>query len=388
MLVSFAADAGQDTRVDASREFRLDGASAPGVLVPDGVVLIGDMAFVPPGRDPVARQASLVVGAPAAFDAGADEIDPRAVLKPAAAGLPSVDRRHKGDPDVGLRPTFDAALRRPGSLAAAREAELVFAGDDPTAEPIGFSRHDGPTPGPDSVARFAPIPDGEALTTSPSSSAASPRQASSATTPHAQDGSSPSVARAAALGSITPTAGGSTPIEIGALPKFSRGAHGHLAKGDGTVVGIAPVHPDYAGMIDAARAASEQKCLAEAIYFEARSEPEEGQAAVAQVVLNRVSSGFYPSSVCGVVFQNQQRHNACQFSFACEGRALRIGEGEAWATAVRVAREVTSGTAYVSDVGGATHYHAKYVRPAWAWRLKRMDAIGQHVFYKLKPGQT
>ena len=157
---------------------------------------------------------------------------------------------------------------------------------------------------------------------------------------------------------------------------------------DTTAVGVEPAHPDYAALIDAAKAATEQKCLATAIYFEARSEPEEGQAAVAQVVLNRVSSGLYPTSVCGVVFQNQQRRNACQFSFACEGHALHITEPEAWASAVRVAREVTDGTAYVSDVGGATHYHANYVRPTWASRLHKMDVIGRHVFYKLKAGQT
>ena len=159
-------------------------------------------------------------------------------------------------------------------------------------------------------------------------------------------------------------------------------------RGDTTRVGVEPAHPDYAALIDGTKEAVEQKCLAEAIYFEARGEPEEGQAAVAQVVLNRVSSGLFPASVCAVVFQNQERHNACQFSFACEGRSLRITEPDAWATAVRVAREVTDGTAYVSDVGGATHYHARYVRPLWASRLKRMDRIGEHVFYTLRPGQT
>ena len=141
-------------------------------------------------------------------------------------------------------------------------------------------------------------------------------------------------------------------------------------------------------MIETAKSAPEQRCLAQAVYFEARSEPEEGQAAVAQVVLNRAMSGLYPGSVCGVVFQNQQRRNACQFSFACEGHGLRVSEGEPWNRAVRIAREVTAGTTYVSDVGGATHYHATYVRPGWARALKRTEAIGHHVFYTLKPGQT
>ncbi len=132
----------------------------------------------------------------------------------------------------------------------------------------------------------------------------------------------------------------------------------------------------------------EQRCLAEAVYFEARSESEEGQAAVAQVVLNRVRSGLYPSSICGVVYQNRHRHLACQFTFACEGKSLRIAEPDSWDDAKRVASAVLEGKTYLADVGGATHYHANYVRPYWSRRLKKMDVIGRHIFYKLRPGQT
>ena len=391
LLVSYAADAGQDMRPEASQSFRSGFAvPAPDDLVPNAsasTLMAGGFGFRLDNDDPVIRQARLVVGDRAEFRPEADEMEPRQDLKPSAKGLPSVDRSHKGDPAVGLRPTFDARLRRPGSLDRARSAVLVFGEDDPLAPPTSFAVEPGDVPGPDSVAAFVPVPDGTTLTTLPSRAAASPQGGSSATTPHMQDGATPDVARATALNSTTPAAGDSTPVEIAALPKFSRGPNG-VVLGDTTVVGISPAHPDYAALIDSSKVASEQRCLAEAIYFEARSEPEEGQAAVAQVVLNRVSSGLYPGSVCGVVFQNQQRHNACQFSFACEGRALRITEQDAWTRAVRVAQEVTAGSAYVSDVGGATHYHANYVRPLWASRLKKMDVIGHHVFYKLKPGQT
>ncbi len=130
------------------------------------------------------------------------------------------------------------------------------------------------------------------------------------------------------------------------------------------------------------------RCLAEAVYFEARSEPEQGQAAVAQVVLNRVAHPNYPTSVCGVVYQNRHRHLACQFTFACEGKSLRIVEADAWRTAVRVATAVVAGDLYIDDVGASTHYHADYVRPRWARALKRMDTIGRHTFYKLRPGQS
>jgi spore germination cell wall hydrolase CwlJ-like protein len=141
-------------------------------------------------------------------------------------------------------------------------------------------------------------------------------------------------------------------------------------------------------LFDGDGAEQEKRCLAEAIYFEARGESEEGQAAVAQVVLNRVSSGLYPATICGVVYQNRQRRNACQFSFACDGRSLRVAEPDAWRTAVRIAGAVSTGATYVSDVGRATHYHANYVRPRWARSLEKMDVIGHHIFYKLRPGQT
>ena len=140
-------------------------------------------------------------------------------------------------------------------------------------------------------------------------------------------------------------------------------------------------------MIDPEKMSSEKRCLAEAVYFEARSEPVEGQAAVAQVVLNRVSSGLYPPSICGVVYQGRRHYMGCQFSFACEGKSLRITEAESWSTAVRIADEVLAGQTYLSQVGRSTHYHADYVRPYWAHTLTRMEKIGHHVFYKMK-GQS
>jgi len=125
----------------------------------------------------------------------------------------------------------------------------------------------------------------------------------------------------------------------------------------------------------------EMRCLAEAVYFEARSEPERGQAGVAQVVLNRVRSGVYPSTVCGVVYQNRHRYLACQFTFACEGKALRTSEAGPWATAQRIARDVAEGRTYLPGVGNATHYHANYVRPWWARYMDRREKVGRHIFY-------
>ncbi len=145
---------------------------------------------------------------------------------------------------------------------------------------------------------------------------------------------------------------------------------------------------DYLAAIPAENLEAEKRCLAQAIYFEARSEPEAGQAAVAQVILNRMISGLYPSTICGVVFQNRRHRHACQFSFACDGRALRVRDALAWVEAARVAGDVLAGKTWLADIGSATYYHADYVRPRWARALKKVDVIGKHIFYRLKTGET
>ena len=124
-------------------------------------------------------------------------------------------------------------------------------------------------------------------------------------------------------------------------------------------------------------------------------EPEAGQAAVAhQVVLNRVRSGIFPTNVCAVVYQDRNHPFACQFSFACEGKSLRVEEPAAWATATRVAQSVVSGATYNPLLGEALNYHAYYVYPFWAPSLRRVDRIGAHIFYAMRtdlnwaPGQA
>lgn len=132
--------------------------------------------------------------------------------------------------------------------------------------------------------------------------------------------------------------------------------------------------------------AQEQRCLAAGIYFEARGEAELGQAAVAQVILNRVRNPSYPNSICGVVYQNEKWRNACQFSFACDGVKDRVQSPEHWRAAERIASAVTDGTIFIKDVGSSTHYHATYVKPRWARKLERMKKIGQHIFYRTYGG--
>ncbi len=122
-------------------------------------------------------------------------------------------------------------------------------------------------------------------------------------------------------------------------------------------------------------------CLAQAVYFEARGEPFEGQVAVAYVILNRVKDRRYPNNICEVVFQNEKRRNHCQFSFACDGRSDKPYEMAAWDTARRVA--VGALKYETSDVTAhSTHYHAKYVNPKWAKHLQPTLQVGSHIFYR------
>jgi spore germination cell wall hydrolase CwlJ-like protein len=126
----------------------------------------------------------------------------------------------------------------------------------------------------------------------------------------------------------------------------------------------------------------EQHCLAAGIYFEARGEPVRGQAAVAQVILNRVRNPTYPDTVCGVVYQNRKWRNRCQFSFACDRVADEVKDSRRWDTARYVAREATEGRIWLKQVGSSTHYHASYVQPKWARKMKEVGRIGLHIFYR------
>ncbi|WP_367716836.1 cell wall hydrolase [Nitratireductor sp. GISD-1A_MAKvit] len=157
--------------------------------------------------------------------------------------------------------------------------------------------------------------------------------------------------------------------------------------------------PTPKNFVTGLREQAENTCLAMAIYYEARSEPVSGQKAVAMVILNRVSSRGYPPSICGVVFQNARWRNRCQFSFACTGISLIPRETAAWERAVEIADTLP---ACAPDCGidplldeddllalnPATHYHADYVKPKWARRLRNLGKIGQHVFFTTQtPGQ-
>lgn len=122
-------------------------------------------------------------------------------------------------------------------------------------------------------------------------------------------------------------------------------------------------------------------CLADAVYYEARSESEDGQRAVAQVVLNRVRHPAFPRSVCGVVFQGSTRATGCQFSFTCDGSMRRSREPGAWERARTIAAQALSGSVF-APVGLATHFHTTAIHPWWASSLTRAVTVGAHIFYR------
>ena len=126
-------------------------------------------------------------------------------------------------------------------------------------------------------------------------------------------------------------------------------------------------------------------CLAQAVYYEAANESDEGQRGVAQVVLNRVRHPVFPASVCGVVYQGSTRPTGCQFTFTCDGSLERRPDRAGWDRARRVAAAALGGLV-VGEVGNATHYHANYVLPTWAGTLAKTDVIGAHLFYRWTGG--
>jgi len=123
------------------------------------------------------------------------------------------------------------------------------------------------------------------------------------------------------------------------------------------------------------------RCLAEALYFEARGESVRGMFAVGEVILNRVDSARFPNTVCAVINQGTGRRYACQFTYTCDGNPERIHEPAAWTRVGKVARLLIDG-APRTLTGGATHYHTRAVNPNWASVYPRTVTIGSHHFYR------
>lgn len=142
----------------------------------------------------------------------------------------------------------------------------------------------------------------------------------------------------------------------------------------------------YLANLPVASGGDDWRCLSEALYFEARGEAAAGLFAVGEVILNRVDSGSYPNSVCGVINQGTGQRYACQFTYTCDGKAEVIGEPRAWQRVGKVAALLLDGMPR-ELTGGATHYHTRAVSPRWSRVFPRTATIGSHHFYR-QPTQT
>jgi spore germination cell wall hydrolase CwlJ-like protein len=146
-------------------------------------------------------------------------------------------------------------------------------------------------------------------------------------------------------------------------------------------VDIDPVKP-FSIAIDTSNGREALHCLTQAAYYEAGANGPEAEAAVAQVVLNRVRDPDFPKSVCGVVYQGSERDSGCQFTFTCDGALARPLDKAAWDEARKVASRALSGYV-VKTVGPSTYYHADYVFPTWAPTLEKIAKVGPHIFYSV-----
>ena len=151
------------------------------------------------------------------------------------------------------------------------------------------------------------------------------------------------------------------------------------------IAGPNPAARPFAFRGDSAARSRALECLASAVYYEAGDQDDDGERAVAQVVLNRVRHPAFPGSVCDVVYQGSTRATGCQFTFTCDGSLYRRPEIAGWNRAWRIASAALSGSVY-APVGYATHYHADYVVPYWASTLAKNAVVGAHIFYRWAGG--
>ncbi len=343
--------------------------------------------------------------------------------------FPFIDRTRKGDRLVPRELEPDAPAASKGEPAPQPATEPAHEEEPRPAKYTVASVSPGPDAGPAANRLLAPFsisrpdsiaPDEQSAGAEPSATTSETEPAQSefetaepdVAIPTLDDDVSPAIRTARIYFGVEPMGGGMaetmqpwgpeqrpifedalpTPgprVKIVSLPKpdaapadSGKGGETIAGKGQVTGEGRRPKSPaERLGLSGKARAKAE-KCLADAVYFEARGESVRGQIAVAQVVMNRVFSGYYPDNVCGVVYQNAKRHLACQFTFACDGIPDRVTEPDAWARAKRIARSTLDGKYWLDDVGKATHYHAYWVHPWWVREMRKLDKIGVHTFYR------
>ena len=312
----------------------------------------------------------------------------------------SIASQFLGDPNAPLQfPAVNRKSKRDSLLARPREP-LPPLPPLLSIEPVPQAQADAPLKSEEANSRFDPYSEYE-FATAPDQQPTSPDTHPSAAdnSPGRRDGSQIYFGAdplAAVRESITPWAPGEAPVVMASVdpdikqsalapPQLDGGDKaGETIAGKGEVTGVdqRPKSPaERLALVGAARSKAE-KCLANAVYFESRDEPVRAQIAVAQVVMNRVFSPFYPNDVCGVVYQNAHRHLACQFTFACDGIPDVVTEPDAWARAQHIARDVLDGKLWMPEVAKSTHYHDSWAHPNWVGEMKKMDRLGGLIFYR------
>lgn len=307
--------------------------------------------------------------------------------------FPTVDRRLKGDRLALLKPQdaapvdsfpTNSSVRGAKTADAPLDAELAAALNAPPLSPLDLSPPLEADPLNDTG---APL-EGVAAATAP----VPPRDAFSFQTANLFFGSSSLGASVEAMERWQP---GEAPTIVGLEPDMKvldlapaaqRDDAGQsiASKGEVNADNQTITTPAQRLSLSGSARAKQEKCLADAVYFEARGEAVRGQIAVAQVVMNRVFSGFYPNTPCGVVYQNAHRHLACQFTFACDGIRDVVKEADMYDRARKIAKETLDGRLWLPEVAKSTHYHASYVHPYWVRTMKKMYRTGVHLFYRPK----
>jgi spore germination cell wall hydrolase CwlJ-like protein len=309
----------------------------------------------------------------------------------------SIASQFLGDPDAPLQfPSVNRKTKRDSLLARSREP-LPPLPPLLAIEPMPRAQADAPLNEGEAAGRFDPYSDYE-FAMVPDEHPAPDARPDAEKAADGKDGSRIYFGAdplAAGEAPIKPWAKGEAPIVLAsgdpdikqsaltpAAPDADRPGETIASKGEVTGVDQHPKSPaERLGLAGPVRVKAE-KCLANAVYFEARGEAVRGQIAVAQVILNRVFSPFYPNDVCGVVYQNASRHLACQFTFACDGIPDVIAEPDAYARAKRIAADMLDGKLWMPQVAKATHYHAYWVHPDWVNEMKKIYKLGVHTFYR------
>ena len=327
---------------------------------------------------------------------------PRSVLAPPATAFkasefPTVDRTLKGDRLALVKPSdtppapdsfqSNASVRgakTADQIAAPLDPELAAALDAPPLQPL-----DVPLPSEADPLNEARSPlEGVAAGTAP----VPPRDAFSFQTANLFFGSSSLGASVESMERWTPgeeplIVGHETDMKADAAPApvhdIENAGESVASKGEVNTDNLKIVTPaERLGLFAGKGREKQEKCLADAVYFEARGEAVRGQIAVAQVVMNRVFSGYYPGTPCGVVYQNAHRHLSCQFTFACDGIRDVVKEPDMYDRARRIAKETLDGRLWLPEVAKSTHYHAYWVHPSWVREMKKTYRFGVHSFYR------